>query len=150
MSMNDRVINATPGPNTTRENLVVVRQIEAIRVALRLFDRQLEATAKEALDSTSRTVSLDVPRKRFLEELTSIRKGHRYEKIRQEAMRFKPRNERESLAKGATTGDSTSRSMTDKHLKKAPIVSDDGAVVGIISRSDINRYLVSTFVPVAG
>ncbi|CAM3257655.1 MULTISPECIES: CBS domain-containing protein [Corynebacterium] len=40
--------------------------------------------------------------------------------------------------------------MTDKHLKKAPIVSDDGAVVGIISRSDINRYLVSTFVPVAG
>lgn len=103
MSMNDRVINATPGPNTTRENLVVVRQIEAIRVALRLFDRQLEATAKEALDSTSRTVSLDVPRKRFLEELTSIRKGHRYEKIRKEAMKFKPQKGRESSVNGETS-----------------------------------------------
>ncbi|PAT12821.1 CBS domain-containing protein [Corynebacterium hadale] len=36
--------------------------------------------------------------------------------------------------------------LADKHLKKAPVVTDDG----IINRSDINRYLVSTFVPVAG
>lgn len=40
--------------------------------------------------------------------------------------------------------------LADKHLKKAPVVADDGTVVGIINRSDINRYLVSTFVPVAG
>lgn len=110
--MNDRIINAAPGPNTTRENLVVVRQIEAIRVALRLFDRQLEATAKEALESTSRTISFDTPRKRFLEDLTSIRKGHRYEKIRQEAMRFKPHNERKSVARDATDGGFRSRSMS--------------------------------------
>lgn len=36
--------------------------------------------------------------------------------------------------------------LADKHLKKAPVVADDGTVVGIINRSDINRYLVSTFV----
>ena len=36
--------------------------------------------------------------------------------------------------------------LADKHLKKAPVVTDDGTVVGIINRSDINRYLVSTFV----
>lgn len=36
--------------------------------------------------------------------------------------------------------------LADKHLKKAPVVADDGAVTGIINRSDINRYLVSTFV----
>lgn len=36
--------------------------------------------------------------------------------------------------------------LADKHLKKAPVIADDGAVVGIINRSDINRYLVSTFV----
>ncbi len=38
--------------------------------------------------------------------------------------------------------------LADKHLKKAPVVTDDGTVVGIINRSDINRYLVSTFVEV--
>lgn len=36
--------------------------------------------------------------------------------------------------------------LADKHLKKAPVVADDGTVVGIINRSGINRYLVSTFV----
>ncbi|MDK8791060.1 CBS domain-containing protein [Corynebacterium sp. MSK039] len=36
--------------------------------------------------------------------------------------------------------------LADKHLKKAPVVADDGTVVSIINRSDINRYLVSTFV----
>ena len=36
--------------------------------------------------------------------------------------------------------------LADKHLKKAPVVADYGTVVGIINRSDINRYLVSTFV----
>ena len=36
--------------------------------------------------------------------------------------------------------------LADKHLKKALVVADDGTVVGIINRSDINRYLVSTFV----
>lgn len=40
--------------------------------------------------------------------------------------------------------------LAEKHLKKAPVVGDDGTMVGIINRSDINRYLVSTFVPVAG
>lgn len=39
--------------------------------------------------------------------------------------------------------------LADKHLKKAPVVTDDGTVVGIINRSDINRYLVSTFVDAA-
>ena len=36
--------------------------------------------------------------------------------------------------------------LADKHLKKALVVADDGTVVGIINRSDSNRYLVSTFV----
>ena len=40
--------------------------------------------------------------------------------------------------------------LADKHLKKAPVVAEDGTVVGIINRSDINRYLVATFVPVSG
>lgn len=40
--------------------------------------------------------------------------------------------------------------LADKHLKKAPVVADDGTVVGIINRSDINRYLVSTFIAPAG
>ena len=39
--------------------------------------------------------------------------------------------------------------LADKHLKKAPVVADDGTVVGIINRSDINRYHVSTFVDAA-
>lgn len=39
--------------------------------------------------------------------------------------------------------------LADKHLKKTPVVADDGTVVGIINRSDINRYLVSTFVAAA-
>lgn len=111
--MNERIINAAPGPNTTRENLVLVRQIEAIRVALRLFDRQLEATAKEALESTSRTVSFDVPRRRFLEELTSICEGHRYEKIRKEAMKFKPQKGRESSVNGDTSSSFRSRQKYD-------------------------------------
>ncbi|QPK83106.1 MFS transporter [Corynebacterium qintianiae] len=36
--------------------------------------------------------------------------------------------------------------LADRHLKKAPVVDDTGRVVGIINRSDINRYLVSTYV----
>ena len=40
--------------------------------------------------------------------------------------------------------------FADKHLKKALVVAEDGTVVGIINRSDINRYLVATFVPVSG
>lgn len=36
--------------------------------------------------------------------------------------------------------------LAEKHLKKAPVVDGAGLVVGIINRSDINRYLVSTFV----
>ncbi|WP_257162076.1 MFS transporter [Corynebacterium cystitidis] len=36
--------------------------------------------------------------------------------------------------------------LADKHLKKAPVVNDHGTVVRIINRSDINRYLVTTYV----
>ncbi|WP_394280859.1 MFS transporter [Corynebacterium sp.] len=36
--------------------------------------------------------------------------------------------------------------LSDKHLKKAPVVDDRGNVVGIINRSDINRYLVANYV----
>ncbi len=43
---------------------------------------------------------------------------------------------------------SISAVLSDKHLKKAPVVDDDGNVVGVINRSDINRYLVSTYVSV--
>lgn len=39
--------------------------------------------------------------------------------------------------------------LADKHPKKAAVVTDDGTVVGIINRSDINRYLVSTYVAAA-
>lgn len=35
--------------------------------------------------------------------------------------------------------------FADKHLKKAPVVDDSGAVLGIINRSDINRYLVGAY-----
>ena len=36
--------------------------------------------------------------------------------------------------------------LADRHLKKAPVVDSAGRVVGVINRSDINRYLVATYV----
>ncbi|MCT1695607.1 MFS transporter [Corynebacterium sanguinis] len=36
--------------------------------------------------------------------------------------------------------------LADRHLKKAPVVDDAGHVVGVINRSDINRFLVSTYI----
>lgn len=39
--------------------------------------------------------------------------------------------------------------LADRHLKKAPVVDSAGRVVGVINRSDINRYLVATYVSAA-
>lgn len=36
--------------------------------------------------------------------------------------------------------------LADRHLKKAPVVDDSQRVVGVINRSDINRFLVSTYI----
>ncbi|MEX3557913.1 MULTISPECIES: MFS transporter [unclassified Corynebacterium] len=36
--------------------------------------------------------------------------------------------------------------LAERHLKKAPVVDAAGRVVGVINRSDINRYLVATYV----
>ncbi|MCT1664474.1 hypothetical protein M3B15_07735 [Corynebacterium sanguinis] len=48
----DRIEPIPPAPKAQAEEIITLRQIEAIRVKLRLLDRQLEASAQAAASGT--------------------------------------------------------------------------------------------------
>ncbi|WP_143111772.1 hypothetical protein [Corynebacterium sp. NML130628] len=59
-----------------------LKQIEGVRLALRLFDRQLEASAKATANGTPQQRAFDTSCQKFLESLSSLRSGDRLEQIR--------------------------------------------------------------------
>lgn len=80
----DQMPPIAPGPRATAEHIVLLRQIEGIRLALRLFDRQLEASAKAAANGTPQQLAFDTSCQKFLDSLSSLRSGDRLEQIRSE------------------------------------------------------------------
>lgn len=86
----DRILPIPPGPKTTAEDLVRIRQIEAIRLSLRLLDRQLEASAKAAANGSPQHLAFKNACEKFLAELADIRSGERYQKIHAQVAKSMP------------------------------------------------------------
>lgn len=80
----DQMPPILPGPRATTEDIVRLKQIEGVRLALRLFDRQLEASAKATANGTPQQRAFETSCERFLERLSSLRTGDRLEQIRGE------------------------------------------------------------------
>ena len=78
----DQIPQIVPGPRATTEEIVRLKQIEGIRLALRLFDRQLEASAKATANGTPQQRAFETSCQKFLESLSSLRSGARLEQIR--------------------------------------------------------------------
>lgn len=89
----DRIDPIPPEPKATAEEIITLRQIEAIRVRLRLFDRQLEASAKAAASGTPQHLAFQTTCTKFLDDLSSIRFGLRSEEIRNQAKRSLPNSD---------------------------------------------------------
>jgi|GEM_PF-2839441 len=83
----DKIDPIPPEPKAQAEEIITLRQIEAIRVKLRLFDRQLEASAKAAASGTPQHLAFKTACTKFLDDLSSIRFGLRSEEIRNQVQK---------------------------------------------------------------
>ncbi|MCQ4612268.1 hypothetical protein [Corynebacterium sp. CCUG 51687] len=86
----DQILPIAPGPRATAEDIVLLRQIEGIRLALRLFDRQLEASAKAVAKGTPQQRAFDTSCQKFLDSLSSLRSGDRLDQIRRQVGKTEP------------------------------------------------------------
>ncbi|MCT1414645.1 hypothetical protein [Corynebacterium sanguinis] len=89
----DRIEPIPPAPKAQAEEIITLRQIEAIRVKLRLFDRQLEASAQAAASGTPQELAFKTACTKFLDDLSSIRFGLRSEEIRNQVKKSLPNSD---------------------------------------------------------
>lgn len=127
-----RIDPLPPEPNARAEEVITLRQIEAVRLSLRLFDRQLEASAKAAASGTPQHSAFKTACTKFLDDLSSIRFGLRSEEIRNQVKKSLPNsdpapggqqtksNPPKEGRGGAPRSDYTEQPAPTKRLKSSP------------------------------
>lgn len=124
----DRINPIPPGPKATIDDVMRLRQIEAIRLSLRLFDRQLEASAKASANGTPQQLAFDNACRKFLDSLSSVRFGERYQEIQDRvAESFGPS---EPQAVAAPRQDRNRRSATTRRAPQRVKPSDTTQTIG--------------------